>query len=185
MTEAATIHPNKADDQLYRRIVAEGCACVDLSGHAFFPSGKRCSRVQLERAVQLGRITPQNDGLFEGFSQTYIPRPIGVRLVSKIPRRILRKNIKGWRLPDGGAYVGGGSRWGNPFTRIQKVGGGKKYTPQQAKTMFREHLAGGFLKFSVLDVRMFLRGRDLADWAPLDQPSHVDILLEVANDTDA
>ena len=31
------------------------------------------------------------------------------------PRRLQRKRIKGWRVPDQAVYVGRGSRWGNPY----------------------------------------------------------------------
>lgn len=31
------------------------------------------------------------------------------------PRRIQRKRIKGWRMPEGAVYVGRPGRWGNPF----------------------------------------------------------------------
>lgn len=31
------------------------------------------------------------------------------------PKRIQRKRVKGWRMPEGAVYVGRGSKWGNPF----------------------------------------------------------------------
>lgn len=172
------IHPDNADDDFYKKIVKEGAACVNNSGKTYFPSGKYCSKKRLKRASKLGRVVPQEDGLFEGFSQTYIPTAHTHHVSSVTPLRVLRQNIKGWRLPDGGAYVGKGSRWANPFKDR------KGLKPLAAVTMFREHLIAGNLKFGVDDVRMFLSGRDLADWTPLDQPSHVNILLEVANDPD-
>lgn len=32
-----------------------------------------------------------------------------------MPKRIQRKRIKGWRMPEGAVYVGRGSKFGNPF----------------------------------------------------------------------
>lgn len=32
-----------------------------------------------------------------------------------MPERIQRRRTAGWRMPDGAAYVGRGTRWGNPF----------------------------------------------------------------------
>lgn len=34
------------------------------------------------------------------------------------PRRIQRKRVKGWRLPEGAVYVGRPSRWGNWYTVV-------------------------------------------------------------------
>lgn len=36
------------------------------------------------------------------------------------PRRIQRRRVKGWRMPEGAVYVGRGTRWGNPF-RVGKT----------------------------------------------------------------
>jgi hypothetical protein len=32
-----------------------------------------------------------------------------------MPKRIQRKRIKGWRMPENAVYVGRPTRWGNPF----------------------------------------------------------------------
>lgn len=32
-----------------------------------------------------------------------------------MPKRIQRRNTKGWRKPEGAVYVGRGSKWGNPY----------------------------------------------------------------------
>lgn len=43
---------------------------------------------------------------------------------------------------------------------------------------YRTHVEESVLAFEAKDV---LRGKDIACWCPLDQPCHVDILLEIAN----
>lgn len=43
----------------------------------------------------------------------------GVTLSTR-PRRIQRRRVKGWRMPEGAVYVGRGTRWGNPF-RVGKT----------------------------------------------------------------
>lgn len=84
-----------------------------------------------------------------------------------MPKRIQRKRTKGWRMPEGTVYVGRGSRWGNPFTRVNsgRVDPILRFACETAP---------------LLDVSA-LRGKDLACWCPLDQPCHADVLLELAN----
>ena len=43
----------------------------------------------------------------------------GITLSTR-PRRIQRRRVKGWRMPEGAVYVGRGTRWGNPF-RVGKT----------------------------------------------------------------
>ncbi|MEV5703148.1 DUF4326 domain-containing protein [Streptomyces anthocyanicus] len=36
-----------------------------------------------------------------------------------MPQRVQRKRTRGWRAPEGAAYVGRGTRYGNPWAVIQ------------------------------------------------------------------
>ena len=100
-----------------------------------------------------------------------------------MPKRIQRKRTKGWRMPANTVYVGRPTRWGNPF----KVLDGDH---AQSVRLFRELLVeSGYevkLTFreetiSIETVQLYLRGRNLACWCPLEIPCHVDVLLEIAN----
>lgn len=99
--------------------------------------------------------------------------------------RIQRSRARGWRMPEGAVYVGRPSRWGNPY----RVGDPvvlrsflgtttSTLTARQAVDLFRRDFAKS------LPVEE-LRGRDLACWCPLDQPCHADVLLDLANPTNA
>ena len=123
------------------------------------------------------------------------------------PKRIQLQRTKGWRKPEGVIVVARPTRWGNPF----KVG---EYAPHvhpsaawphhlyidrhrvvradQAVALYRrivtqpeEHRYDGFTPPTLAEIVAELRGRDLACWCPLDQPCHADVLLELANSTEA
>jgi hypothetical protein len=120
--------------------------------------------------------------------------PVPVRQV----QRLRRARTKGYRMPEGAVYVGRPTRWGNPFS-IEKHG------RIAALEYFRLYLTGHFelvprhahREYRAAEKRLygrcpaalfpgeiaaiFLRGRDLACWCPLDQPCHADVLLDVAN----
>lgn len=94
-----------------------------------------------------------------------------------MPKRIQRKRIRGWRMPEGTVYVGRGSKWGNPYRA-----GDDNLT---AVRMFREFLARAPLgpdgESVYDDIQHELAGKDLACWCQLDQPCHADVLLDLAN----
>jgi hypothetical protein len=88
-----------------------------------------------------------------------------------MPKRIQRKRTKGWKMPAGAISVTRPGKWGNPFSV-------KEYGLKLALFNYRQRIRNMVLigaDFSAI------RGKDLACWCPLDQPCHVDILLEVAN----
>jgi hypothetical protein len=91
-----------------------------------------------------------------------------------IPKRIQRKRVKGWRMPEGAIYVGRPTAWGNPFI----VG---EHGDAAECVWWYRHLVGTENWPKVDDIRECLRGHDLACWCPLDQPCHADVLLELAN----
>lgn len=95
------------------------------------------------------------------------------------PRRVQRLAEKGWRLPPNTVYVGRGTKWGNPFPFDHQRYLGKAWAVEayaqwltstlQGMTLLREHLQE-------------LKGKNLASWEKLDEPSHADLLLALAND---
>lgn len=122
------------------------------------------------------------------------------------PQRIQRRRIKGWRMPEGAAYVGRPSIWGNPF----KIGdefwtgspaGGhqiwlntadltvRAYREALERTLSGVHWFGDRnelrRRFSGPDHARYelmdLRGKDLVCWCGPYQPCHADVLLELAN----
>ena len=116
------------------------------------------------------------------------------------PKRIQRKRTKGWKMPDGAVYVGRPTKWGNPFTvaTCGDVASAVEYfgafcrgefdnsLPDNMKRAYRlaesRLYQGGPAMLTLGQLAaVFLRGKDLACWCPLDQPCHADVLLEFAN----
>lgn len=105
---------------------------------------------------------------------------------SEAPRRIQLSRRKGFRLPPNTLVVSRPGKFGNPIrvgavARIEIDGSmlDAKVTRAIAKEFFREYFAG--VVRSEPRVLDFLRGKNLACWCALDQPCHVDVLLELAN----
>jgi len=116
------------------------------------------------------------------------------------PKRIQRKRTKGWRMPEGAVSCTRPGKYGNPFVIggyfrmgdgrpgfsylqcLSKELAGPGYTlietAAQAVEWFREYRKR--YPFHPDDLAA-LRGKDLACFCALDQPCHVDVLLEVAN----
>lgn len=125
------------------------------------------------------------------------------------PRRIQRRRVRGWRMPDGAVYVGRPTRWGNPYSvggfvvihadhgteagLTHDLEGTLGITVDQAVDGFRDLMALRLAtppydndwedEYHGRWTRLVesLRGRDLACWCPLDSPCHADVLLELAN----
>jgi len=121
-----------------------------------------------------------------------------------MPKRIQRKPMKGWRMPEGAVYVGSPTKWGNPFWHAKQFVG-----LTASLNCYRDAIHGwnGPERFTELGdgpdliayddhcdwvkrfgchpvevIRQELCGKDLVCWCPLDQPCHADILLEIANE---
>jgi Domain of unknown function (DUF4326) len=119
-----------------------------------------------------------------------------------MPKRIQRRRVKGWRMPEGAVNCTRPGKWENPFvigTYYMKGDAfGRKATPQMAWTSTSERYADErFTKienaeqavewfrwyrttYPLADIEE-LRGKDLACWCALDAVCHVDVLLELAN----
>ena len=109
-----------------------------------------------------------------------------------MPKRIQRKRTKGWKMPPNTVYVGRPTKWGNPFVVSNDAERVAYYAKrcnvdlwdnwpvadrETAVKEYRKRVAPHLNSFRLRS----LRGKDLACWCPLDQPCHVDVLLEIAN----
>jgi hypothetical protein len=114
------------------------------------------------------------------------------------PIRIQRKRTKGWRMPPNTVAVSRPSRWGNPYTVAEfglalamtlfersahgywspdGIPNDKIDAAYAAHVAFRKR----FDRHPMEAAQRDLRGKNLADFCPLDQPCHADIWLEIAN----
>ncbi|MGQ4437993.1 DUF4326 domain-containing protein [Streptomyces violaceoruber] len=122
-----------------------------------------------------------------------------------MPQRVQRKRTRGWRAPEGAAYVGRGTRYGNPWAVIQ-TNTGTGWAVQWAGHA-DQHRPLGLNDFvpandqrdaHALAVELFetwvyglpqlleraqqeLAGRDLMCWCAESLPCHADLLLQLAN----
>ena len=76
-------------------------------------------------------------------------------------------------MPPNTAYVGRGSKWGNPFVVSADI------DREECVSLYRQ------AAFSMPIDASELRGKNLACWCALDQPCHADVLLELANAEDS
>lgn len=97
------------------------------------------------------------------------------------PTRVLRRRVKGWRMPKNTVSVCRPHRFGNPF----KVG--HKFTQAEAAERFQAWLTSPQDTFEqekkqrILDGLESLRGKNLACFCPMGTPCHADVLLRLAN----
>lgn len=104
--------------------------------------------------------------------------------VSKIPKRIQLKRMKGWRMPPNTVVVSRPTKWGNPFT----LGDAPPFVFSEEQRlliildMYRGWLAAKMRSGELNPAE--LKGKNLACWCGPNQKCHADILLKVANDPD-
>lgn len=109
-----------------------------------------------------------------------------------MPKRIQRKQTKGWKMPKNCVSVTRPGMFGNPFKWQTAREFGYRGTDDELKafavSIYREWLTdpnsihGHVNERTKLLIHLpELRGKDLACWCPLDKPCHADILLEIAN----
>ena len=111
-----------------------------------------------------------------------------------MPKRIQRKRIKGWRMPEGTVNVTRPGKWANPF----RIGGwfemgrggwlwveaAEGYqTAEYTRISDSQMAVDWYRRLKTQRPHDFseLRGKDLACWCPLGSPCHADVLLELAN----
>ena len=96
-----------------------------------------------------------------------------------IPRRIQRRRTKGWRMPPRTLNCARPSKYSNPY-RISDT-----MTRQQAIDAFEEDLLAGRLPYDIPELRRELRRYEfVACWCRLDEPCHVDLLIDYAGACD-
>lgn len=106
------------------------------------------------------------------------------------PVRIQLSRAKGWRMPPDTVKVDRTTRWGNPFrigdayVRPRMAAGGGERSNVVADAA---HAVRLFRRFTAreaafqAEVRLHLRGKNLACWCAPGSPCHADVLLELAN----
>jgi hypothetical protein len=99
-----------------------------------------------------------------------------------MPQRIQLKRRAGWRMPPNTVRVDRATRWGNPM-RVQPG-----YTAQEAVADYCLWIggtlaapAGASIPPTLEDIRLHLKGKNLACWCAPGQTCHADVLLELAN----
>lgn len=104
-----------------------------------------------------------------------------------MPKRIQRKRVKGWRMPENTIYVGRGSKWGNPhrvgISLAKNQDGTYRYmTAEDAVKAYKDYIH--YWTFTASENRLDLselKGKNLCCWCKEGQPCHVDVLLEISN----
>ena len=97
-----------------------------------------------------------------------------------MPERIQRRIANGWVMPPNTVYVGRGGIFENPFIV------GTHGTKEECVEMFRLYLDGriaGMVGGPAMkwQAQKLLSGHNLMCWCKLNEPCHVDVLLEVSN----
>lgn len=114
-------------------------------------------------------------------------------------KRLQRKRVNGWRMPENSIYVGRPTIYGNPFkfgmvfTEADIIYGslnhqitihlvGKPLTAQDCVNLYKHLMTD--THFGVLLInkwRSELAGHDLACWCKEGEPCHADVLIELLN----
>jgi hypothetical protein len=102
-------------------------------------------------------------------------------VLAMTPSRVQLSRKKGWKMPPNTVRVCRPSVWGNPY----KVGGIDHTTGRTIETRsdaVRLYVERGCADCLSEEAKVFLRGKNLACWCPLDdEPCHADVLLKMAN----
>lgn len=116
--------------------------------------------------------------------------------------RIQRQRTKGWKSPEGCVYVGRPTVYGNPFRLtvdgwvecysinrkildpwiLWSATGG--FTIKDLLELYRMWIQGELGQYNFLPISpdiSKLKDKDLSCWCPLDQPCHVDVIIELLN----
>lgn len=127
----------------------------------------------------------------------------------RVPLRVQRKRMRGFRTPPNTVYVGRPTRWGNPFVvgealpavRRELYGATVPRSARESVDLYRLYFARELARCEgVARALSELRGKNLSCWCtlcarhrtgrPYNEPCaecvtcHADVLLELANDLD-
>ncbi len=106
-----------------------------------------------------------------------------------MPKRIVLRRTKGWRMSANTVKVDRTTRWGNPFRPDDCGSAADAVSCHRAWILGDEaNLAARRCKVprdrkppSVEEIRRELRGKNLACWCAPGTPCHAELLLELAN----
>lgn len=112
------------------------------------------------------------------------------------PKRVQRRKVKGWRMPENTVSVCRPGKWGNPFKIEDFRYANRDIDPycstateifRRSDAQCRTEAIWAFESWLAehpekrAQIIIDLRGKNLACFCPLDQPCHADILLKIAN----
>lgn len=106
--------------------------------------------------------------------------------MSDLPKRIQRKRVKGWRMPPNTVSVTRPSQYGNPY-RLNDPRWGNIKTAAEVVERYKQLLERRKKTEGVYfeDWIAPLRGKNLACWCKEGESCHADVLIEMANSTEA
>jgi hypothetical protein len=93
------------------------------------------------------------------------------------PTRIQLSRKKGWRMPPNTVKVDRSTMWGNHAAYRLKIATYRNLAVEAFRKWVENEASDSWKERAAID----LKGKNLACWCPLDQPCHVDVLLEIAN----
>jgi hypothetical protein len=111
-------------------------------------------------------------------------------MAAAVPIRIQRRRTKGWRMPPNTVSVTRPGRWGNPFNwrdGLEIGDGNEGWAKGAAVDMFREWLRNPAMFPDTpapppfTEIKVALRGKNLACFCAESDPCHADVLLQIAN----
>lgn len=106
-----------------------------------------------------------------------------------MPKRIQRKRVEGWRMPEGAIYVGRPTRWGNPYDWHEWVYcsaidpyEAKQWAVEQFRLWLNGEIDGNEKRREEILTHLHeLKGKDLACWCNPFETCHADVLIEMVN----
>lgn len=114
----------------------------------------------------------------------------GRRRMNEAPKRIWRRRVKGWRMPDNTVSVCRPGKWGNPFhvaDVLDHYDGDEDKAAADCVRSYRRWVEEGTNYCSddapptIEEIKNELRGKNLACFCKPGTPCHADVLLEIAN----
>ena len=108
------------------------------------------------------------------------------------PHRVQRSRARGWKMPPNTVYVGRPTSYGNPFVGEAAAAvdayraflTGRCHVEVGPDRLIKrmEYIPAWNAPYEIKRMaQLYLRGKNLACWCPLDKPCHADVLLEIAN----